>query len=91
MHRSFKWRALRTCRTLPLHLTPWYPPPPPPQIFQVEGTADMSDIARRVFSAPQFWLAGVLLAPVMSLVGGEGGGTETPEPARPCPLMKAET
>ena len=34
----------------------------------------MSDIARRVFSAPQFWLAGVLLAPVMSLVGGEGGG-----------------
>ena len=88
MHRSFKWRALRTCRTLPLHLTPWYPPPPPPQIFQVEGTADMSDIARRVFSAPQFWLAGVLLAPVMSLVRGLEHGRAA---ALTCPIQVVGT
>lgn len=37
-------------------------------IFKVEGTGDMTDIAARVFSLPQFWLAGVLLTPVMSLL-----------------------
>ena len=37
-------------------------------IYHIEGTGNMSDIARRVFSLPQFWLVGCVLVPIMSLL-----------------------
>jgi len=38
------------------------------RVAQIEGTADMVNMALRLFPSPKFWLAGVLLAPVLSLL-----------------------
>lgn len=38
------------------------------QVAYIDGTADMSAMAERLYASPRFWLAGVLLAPAMSLL-----------------------
>ncbi|GFH14238.1 phospholipid-transporting ATPase, partial [Haematococcus lacustris] len=37
-------------------------------VAAVDGTADMSWVVRRILASSRFWLAGVLLAPIMSLL-----------------------